>query len=69
MGSRIHHTSGPALDKQGDVAAILTNLQANDVLFIDEIHRLNASVEEVLYLLWKISNSILLLEKGLPHGV
>ena len=49
MGSRIHHTSGPALDKQGDVAAILTNLQANDVLFIDEIHRLNASVEEVLY--------------------
>ena len=42
-------TSGPLLTKAGDLAAILTNLQAGDVLFIDEIHRLNASVEEVLY--------------------
>ena len=49
MGSNIHHTSGPALDKQGDVAAILTNMQANDVLFIDEIHRLSSTIEEVLY--------------------
>ncbi len=42
-------TSGPMLTKAGDLAAILTNLQAGDVLFIDEIHRLNASVEETLY--------------------
>lgn len=49
MQGNIHHTSGPALDKQGDVAAILTNLQPNDILFIDEIHRLNSSIEEVLY--------------------
>ncbi|MBT4884590.1 MAG: Holliday junction branch migration DNA helicase RuvB [Legionellales bacterium] len=49
MQGNIHHTSGPALDKQGDVAAILTNMQANDILFIDEIHRLNSTIEEVLY--------------------
>ena len=49
MGSNIKITSGPAIDKAGDLAAILTNLQENDVLFIDEIHRLNKSVEEVLY--------------------
>jgi Holliday junction DNA helicase RuvB len=49
MGGSIHHTSGPALDKQGDVAAILTNLKPNDILFIDEIHRLNSTIEEVLY--------------------
>lgn len=49
MGSNIKITSGPAIDKAGDLAAILTNLQENDLLFIDEIHRLNKSVEEVLY--------------------
>lgn len=49
MGSNIKITSGPAIEKAGDLAAILTNLQEKDVLFIDEIHRLNKSVEEVLY--------------------
>lgn len=49
MGVSFRATSGPLLTKAGDLAAILTNLQANDVLFIDEIHRLNAAVEEVLY--------------------
>ncbi len=49
MGVQIRSTSGPLLTKAGDLAAILTNLQAGDVLFIDEIHRLNAAVEEVLY--------------------
>ena len=49
MGSNIKITSGPAIEKAGDLAAILTNLKTNDVLFIDEIHRLNKSVEEVLY--------------------
>lgn len=49
MGVNFRTTSGPLLTKAGDLAAILTNLQANDVLFIDEIHRLNAAVEEVLY--------------------
>ena len=49
MGVNIRVTSGPAIEKQGDLAALLTNLQEGDVLFIDEIHRLNRSVEEVLY--------------------
>ncbi len=49
MGVSIRITSGPAIEKPGDLAAILTNLDNNDVLFIDEIHRLNRSVEEILY--------------------
>lgn len=49
MGVNIRITSGPAIEKPGDLAAILTNLQPNDILFIDEIHRLNRSVEEILY--------------------
>ena len=49
LGVGFKSTSGPILSKAGDLAAILTNLQANDVLFIDEIHRLNINVEEVLY--------------------
>ena len=49
MGVNIKVTSGPAIDKPGDLAALLTNLQSGDVLFIDEIHRLSRQVEEVLY--------------------
>ncbi len=49
MGVSIRITSGPAIEKPGDLAAILTNLAPNDILFIDEIHRLNRSVEEILY--------------------
>jgi len=49
MQTNIHITSGPVLAKQGDMAAILTSLERGDVLFIDEIHRLNKAVEEVLY--------------------
>ncbi|WP_415885036.1 Holliday junction branch migration DNA helicase RuvB [Neptuniibacter sp. QD29_5] len=49
MGSEIKTTSGPVLEKAGDLAALLTNLEPNDVLFIDEIHRLSPNVEEVLY--------------------
>ncbi len=49
MGVNIRITSGPAIEKAGDLAALLTNLEENDVLFIDEIHRLNRNVEEVLY--------------------
>lgn len=49
MGSNIKVTSGPAIDKAGDLAALLTNLSEFDVLFIDEIHRLSKSVEEILY--------------------
>ncbi|MCX7343809.1 MAG: Holliday junction branch migration DNA helicase RuvB [Proteobacteria bacterium] len=49
MGVGFKATSGPIITKAGDLAAILTNLQPNDVLFIDEIHRLNPSVEEILY--------------------
>ncbi len=49
MGVNIRQTSGPVLDKAGDLAALLTNLEAHDVLFIDEIHRLSPAVEEVLY--------------------
>jgi len=49
MGVGIRHTAGPVLERPGDLAAILTNLQPNDVLFVDEIHRLSPVVEEVLY--------------------
>ena len=49
MKSNIKITSGPAIEKPGDLAAILTNLSENDVLFIDEIHRLSKNVEEILY--------------------
>ncbi len=49
MGSNIRVTSGPALERVGDLAAVLTNLEDGDILFIDEIHRMNRSIEEVLY--------------------
>ena len=49
LGSELHVISGPAIEKKGDLAAILTNLGPRDVLFIDEIHRMNISVEEILY--------------------
>lgn len=49
MGAQIRVTSGPAIERAGDLASLLTNLQDGDMLFIDEIHRLNRSVEEVLY--------------------
>lgn len=49
MGVSIKTTSGPVLEKAGDLAALLTNLEAHDVLFIDEIHRLSPVVEEILY--------------------
>lgn len=49
MGSNIRVTSGPSIEKAGDLAAILTNLESGDLLFIDEIHRLNHTVEEILY--------------------
>lgn len=49
MGVQVKQTSGPVLEKAGDLAALLTNLQPNDVLFIDEIHRLNPAIEEILY--------------------
>ena len=49
MGGNLKVTSGPAIERAGDLAAILTSLKENDVLFVDEIHRLNRSVEEILY--------------------
>jgi holliday junction DNA helicase RuvB len=49
IGSTLHVISGPAIEKKGDLAAILTNIQPKDVLFIDEIHRMHISIEEILY--------------------
>jgi Holliday junction DNA helicase RuvB len=49
MGASLHSTAGPVIEKSGDLAALLTNLQEGDVLFIDEIHRMNPAIEEVLY--------------------
>ena len=49
LGVNLRHTSGPVLERAGDLAAILTNLEPHDVLFIDEIHRLSPVVEEILY--------------------
>ncbi|MEE8165515.1 MAG: AAA family ATPase, partial [Myxococcota bacterium] len=49
LGAQFRATSGPAIERPGDLAALLSNLEAGDVLFIDEIHRLSATVEEILY--------------------
>src|SRR5213083_3515215 len=49
LGVNLRQTSGPVLERPGDLAALLTNLQARDVLFVDEIHRLSPIVEEILY--------------------
>lgn len=49
LGSELHLVSGPAIEKKGDIAAVLTNLKPKDVLFIDEIHRMHIAVEEILY--------------------
>ena len=48
LGSNLKQTSGPIIEKAGDLAALLTNLEPHDVLFIDEIHRLNSAIEEIL---------------------
>ena len=64
MGVGIHTTSGPAIERQGDLVAILTNLQPNDVLFIDEIHRLSRAVEEVLYPAMEDSAVDIMIGKG-----
>lgn len=64
MGVSIRVTSGPAIEKQGDLAALLTNLNEGDVLFIDEVHRLNRSVEEVLYPAMEDSALDIIIGKG-----
>lgn len=63
MGVNVRTTSGPAIERPGDLAAVLTSLQPGDVLFIDEIHRLHRSIEEVLYPAMEDFALILSLEK------
>ncbi len=64
VGVNIKITSGPAIEKAGDLAALLTNLTENDILFIDEIHRLNKTVEEILYPAMEDYNLDIVLGKG-----
>jgi Holliday junction DNA helicase RuvB len=64
LGSNIRTTSGPVLEKAGDLAGILTNLEKNDVLFIDEIHRLSSAVEEFLYSAMEDYKIDLVIDKG-----
>ena len=64
MGVDIRITSGPAIEKQGDLAALLTNLKENDILFIDEIHRLPRQVEEILYPAMEDFNLDIIMGKG-----
>ena len=64
LNSNIKVTSGPVLEKAGDLAGILTNLEKHDVLFIDEIHRLNATVEEFLYSAMEDYKIDLIIDKG-----
>jgi Holliday junction DNA helicase RuvB len=64
MGAQVKTTSGPALEKMGDMAAILTNLEPNDVLFIDEAHRINRMIEEVLYPAMEARKLHLMIGKG-----
>ena len=66
MGVNIKITSGPAIEKPGEMAAILNNLQENDILFVDEIHRLNRQVEEVLYPAMEDYAIDILIGKGAP---
>lgn len=64
MGAQIKITSGPAIEKVGDLASILTNLSAGDILFIDEIHRLNKMIEEVLYPAMESGHLNIIIGKG-----
>src|SRR5258708_2748394 len=64
MGAQIRVTSGPAIERAGDLASILTNLQDGDILFIDEIHRLHRVVEEVLYSAMEDFKLDIILSKG-----
>ena len=65
MGVNIRVTSGPAIEKSRRFAALLTNLSENDILFIDEIHRLDRAVEEILYPAWRTTRSISSSARGL----
>ena len=64
IGANIKTTSGPAIEKQGDLASIITNLKENDVLFIDEIHRLKPIIEEILYSAMEDFSLDIILGKG-----
>jgi len=64
LGGQIKITSGPALEKMGDIAAVLTNLEAGDILFIDEAHRINRLIEEVLYPAMESRKLHLIIGKG-----
>ena len=64
LGAQMKVTSGPAIEKVGDLAAILTNLSPGDILFIDEIHRLNKSVEEILYPAMESGSLDIIIGKG-----
>lgn len=64
LGANIKVTSGPSLEKMGDLAAVLTNIERNDVLFIDEIHRMNHTIEEVLYPAMETRKLHLIVGKG-----
>lgn len=64
MGAQMKSTSGPAIEKVGDLASIITNLSAGDILFIDEIHRLNRSIEEVLYPAMETGELHIIIGKG-----
>ena len=68
LGVNFRMTSGPVLARAGDLAAILTNLDARDVLFIDEIHRMNPAVEEVLYPALEDFELDLVIGEGLPRA-
>ena len=67
-GGNLHTTSGPALERAGDIAALMTALSPGDVLFIDEIHRLHPAIEEQCIRRWRIFAWTLLSEKGKRHG-
>lgn len=68
MGVNLKITSGPAIEKPGEMAAILNNLQEGDLLFVDEIHRLNRQVEEVLYPAMEDFSIDIVIGKELLHG-
>jgi len=69
MSVNIKNTSGPVIEKAGELAGLLTSLEKGDVLFIDEIHRLQPAIEEYLYPPWKITGSTSLLIRDRRRAV
>jgi len=69
MGANVKATSGPTIEKASDLAGLLTNLEEGDVLFIDEIHRLQKTIEDICIPRWRISKLDIIIDRGRTRAV